>query len=84
MLDAAAGAADAQAAVLEKPAAKVLLDLAHDEARQPARLIGALEEGQPVRVDGAVEHRILGAMPLERAATRRSVQRGVLGHGRTP
>jgi hypothetical protein len=45
---AAPGADTAREAVLENSAPEILLDLAHHEGRQAARLLGALEEGWPV------------------------------------
>ena len=82
-LEAAASASDAHAAVLEDPAAQVLLDLAHHEARQPAGLLGSLAERRPVRVDRAVEHRLFATVALVTAAVCRVVKRCALSHGRT-
>ncbi len=45
-----------QTAPLQPPAAKVLLELLHHEARQAAVLFGALEELRPVRFDRLIEH----------------------------
>ena len=84
MLEAAALAGDVHAAMIEQPASQELLDLAHHETRPYASLFRALAELRPLLVDGAVEHRLLGPAALVRAAVRPTVQRGVLGHGRTP
>ena len=70
--------------MIEQSASQEFLDFAHHEPRQSASLFSALAELRPVLVDGAVEHRLLGPAALVRAAVRRTVQRGVLGHGRTP
>lgn len=45
-----------QTAVLETPAAQVLLELLHHEARQSAVLLRALEERRPVLRHRLVEH----------------------------
>jgi len=84
VLEAAAVAADPYAAMIEQSASQEFLDFAHHEPRQSASLFRALAELRPVLVDGAVEHRLFGPAALVRAAVRRTVQRGVLGHGRTP
>ena len=84
MLEAAAVAADMHAAMLKQPASQEFLNFAHHEPRQCASLFRALAGLRPVLVDGAAEHRLLGPAALVRAAVRRTVQRGVLGHGRTP
>ena len=79
--EAAPLAPDAHAAVLEQAAPQVLLDLAHDEARQSAGLLGALAKRGPVRLDRPVEHRLFGAVAL--VAPLGVVLRGsALSHGR--
>jgi len=50
-------------AVLEPTAAKVLVEVAHDEARQTSLLLGALEEARPVLAHEGVEQRVLGLAP---------------------
>ncbi len=84
VLEAAAVAADPYATVLEQAASQVLLDLAHDETRQSASLFRALAQLRPVRVDGAVEHRVPGAMPLVAPRLGGRVQGGMKGHGPAP
>ena len=48
---------------LEQTALEVLLELAHHELRQPARLLCALEERRPMRAHDAVKHSVLGTPP---------------------
>jgi hypothetical protein len=79
--EAAPLAPDAHAAVLQAAAAQVLLDLAHDEARQSAGLLGALAKRGPVRLDRPVEHRLFGAVALV-APLGVVVRESALSHGR--
>jgi len=79
-LEAAPVTADTHAAVLEPAAPQVVLDLAHHEARQPADLFSPLAERRPVRLDGAVEHRLLRTVPLV-AAVGLVVRGRSLSHG---
>ena len=59
-LVAAAGAREPDDAVLEPTAAQVLVEIAHDEARQTALLLGPLEQAWPVLAHERVEERVLG------------------------
>jgi len=62
-LFAARPAAQVNQASLEQPAREVLLELAHHELRQSARLLRSLEERRPVRAHHAVQHGVLGTPP---------------------
>ncbi|GMV17830.1 MAG: hypothetical protein AMXMBFR56_60540 [Polyangiaceae bacterium] len=57
-----------QTPVLETPAAKVLLELLHHEARQSAVLLRALEERRPV-----LRHRLVEHGPLRPVAEARAL-----------
>jgi len=65
-----------QATVVEPPAAKVLLELLDDEARQTAVLLGAFEERRPVLRHRLVEHGAFRTVAEARALRRRD---GVCG-----
>jgi len=49
-----------QAATLQDAAVKTLLDFAHHEARQAARLLGPLTKAGPMLGHRLIEHRLLG------------------------
>jgi hypothetical protein len=51
-----------QTAVVEPPAAQVLLELLDHEARQPTVLLHALDKRRPVLRHHLVEHRALGTV----------------------
>src|SRR5690606_11975134 len=50
-------------AVLEHAAAQILFEVAHDEARQPAMCLGALQKQRPVLANEPIEQRRLRLAP---------------------
>ena len=81
----AATAHEAHDAVLELAAAQVLVEVAHDEARQAALLLGALEEPRPVLAHQHVQQRVFGTAARVAVGSRGERTGGLAGrraHGR--